>query len=393
MNIAFAAAPGTAGATEIEVLSFASNDAVEEALALTDAMKHALIEAQGVAEHTPGSGKGHALEAEALTVGCDDPMAAACAPKMAKDLKWDQFVYGTVKKTGSNKLTATLNYYNKGDIKTVAKTYDAGPVAKDGASPELKAIALDALYSLVGGPPKSKVEVTLVGPAANESGDLYEGAQKVGHVEGGHATVELVAGSHTLELKGVDGYGDTSGTVEVGGEGGSELKLSPVKLEGGKGLDWKLYGGIGAIAVGAVFIGVGVATSLSVHDAQNDGTFHDYQLHFPDPNRFSNGTSDVCSEAQAGHGGSGPSGPAPQSEIDYVKDFCDSTHKKQVLQWVWYGLGVAFIAGGTVLILTDDKNKGSSGEAAPEPKASKVNVKLMPSFGPHDGFLSLVGTF
>jgi hypothetical protein len=309
-------------------------------------------------------------------------------------LKWDQFVYGTVKKTGANKLTATLNYYNKGDIKTVAKTYDAGPVAKDGASPELKAIALDALYGLVGGPPKSKVAVTLVGPAANESGDLYEGGQKIGHVEGGHATVELVAGSHTIELKGVDGYGDSSGTIDVSGDGG-ELKLSPVKIAGGKGLDWKLYGGIGAIAVGAVFIGVGVATSLSVHDAQNDPNFHDYQLRFPDPNRFNNGTSDVCNEAKNGNPGSPPVNSSTGYKVSDIADFCDSTHKKQILQWVWYGLGVAFIAGGTVLILTDDKNKASSDEGTPEPKTSKtkVNVKLMPSFGPHDGFLSLVGTF
>ena len=57
-------------------------------------------------------------------------------------------------------------------------------------------------------------------------------------------------------------------------------------------------------------------------------------------------------------------------------------------------LDQGFGSGGTVLTLTDDKNKaGSEGEKPPEPKAGKIDVKVIPSLGPHDGFLSIVGTF
>ncbi|GAC1377556.1 MAG: hypothetical protein NVSMB47_22420 [Polyangiales bacterium] len=285
-----AAAPsGTAGAVEIEVLTFASNDSVEEASALTDAMKHAMIGAGGVTEHGAG-GKGHALEAIALTVGCDDMMAPTCAPKIATEIKHDRFIYGTVKRSPPNKLTATLSLYNKGEVKTVAKTYDAGPVSKDGTSPELKAIALDALYGLIGGPPKGKVDVTLVGPAASESGDLFEGETKVGHVEAGHATVELPAGSHTLELRNLAGYAATTGTVEVT-SGEAALQLAPMRLAASKPLDWQLYGGIAAIVAGAVFVGVGVSTSLSVVDAKNDPSFDAYR------HRFGKSNSDTCASA------------------------------------------------------------------------------------------------
>jgi hypothetical protein len=383
---AVAAPAGTEGALEIEVLTLSSNDAVEEAAALTDAMKHAMIEAVGVTEHGSG-GKGHALEAILLTVGCDDATAPACSAKIAAEIKHDRFVFGTVKKSPPNKLTATLSYYGKGEVKTVAKTYDAGPVAKDGTSPELKAIALDALYTLIGGPPKGKVDVTVVGPAANESGDLYEGGNKVGHVEAGKATVELTAGSHTLELR-VNGYASSTASVEVGATG-STMKFAPVRLTPSKPLDWQLYGGLGAIAVGAVFVGVGVATSLSIKDAQDDPTFTNYRK------RFSSNVGDTCERARAGDEGKKQS-PSDPNLAPQIVDLCDKVKSKQTMQFVWYGLGAAFIAGGTVLILTD-KPANNGGGAPDATKASSkpplLTLKVQPTVGPNYNALSLVGAF
>ncbi len=379
-----AAPAGTPGALEIEVLTLSSNDAVEEAAALTDAMKHAMIEAAGVTEHGSG-GKGHALEAILLTVGCDDATVPACSAKIAAEIKHDRFVFGTVKKSPPNKLTATLSYYGNGEVKTVAKTYDAGPVSKDGTSPELKAIALDALYGLIGGPPKAQVEVTVVGPAAKESGDLYEGETKVGHVEGGKATIELPAGSHTLELR-MSGYASSTANVEVGAVGAT-MQFAPVKLAPSKPLDWQLYGGLGAIAVGAVFVGVGVATSLSIKDAQDDPTFTAYRK------RFSGSVSDTCEKARAGDEGRKQAATdanlAPQ-----IVDLCDKVKTKQTMQFVWYGLGAAFIAGGTVLILTDKPK--DTGESPSDTKASTpplLTVKVQPTFGPNYNALSIIGAF
>jgi hypothetical protein len=386
MTRTVAAAPtGTEGALEIEVLTLSSNDAVEEAAAFTDAMKHAMIEAVGVTEHGSG-GKGHALEAILLTVGCDDATTAACSAKIAAEIKHDRFVFGTVKKSPPNKLTATLSYYNKGEVKTVAKTYDAGPVAKDGTSPELKAIALDALYGLIGGPPKAQVEVVVVGPAANESGDLYEGENKVGHVEAGKATIELPAGSHTLELR-MPGYASSTANVEVGATG-SKMQFAPVRLAPSKPVDWQLYGGLGAIAVGAVFVGVGVATSLSIKDAQDDPTFTNYRK------RFSTNVGDTCEKARAGDEGKKQSVSDPNLAPQIV-DLCDKVKSKQTMQFVWYGLGAAFIAGGTILILTD-----KTGDSAPAPEGTTakakpplLTVKVQPTFGPNYNALSLVGAF
>ncbi len=377
---ASAAKQGTPGALEIEVLSFSSNDAVEEAQAFTDAFKHALIEAPGMFEHV-AAGKGHALEAVLLTVNCEDATTPACAAKVAAEIKHDRFLFGTIKRSPPNKLTATLSYYNKGEIKTVAKTYDAGPASKDGTAPELKVIALDALYAMTGGPPKSKVDVVVTGPGANEAGDIYEGANKVGHVEGGKTTLELAAGKHTLELR-VSGYSTSTADVDLGADPTS-VQFTPVKLAPTKPLDWQLYGGIGAIAVGAVFVGVGVATSLSIKDAQDDPTFNTYRHRFPAS------VGDTCAEAKAGHEGTTSGGDklAPT-----VSDLCDSVSRKQKMQFVWYGLGAVFIGGGAVLIATDKKG-GSEGEAPKTASGSNFTLKVQPTVGPNFNALSIVGAF
>jgi hypothetical protein len=380
VHTAWAAAVGTQGVIEVEVLNFASSDAVEEASALTDAFRHALAGAPGLADN----GKSHALETEALTVGCDDPMDDKCAPKIAADIKADHFLYGTVKKSKTTpiKITATVKYYSGGFVKTVVKTYDAGPVAKDGASPELKKIALEVLLQLTGGPPKGKVDVSVTGPGSGESGDLYENGQRIGRVEGGKATVELASGTHNIELK-IPGYSTATGSVDVLPTG-TTLTLTPVRLGPEKPFDWHLYGGIGAIGVGAILVGVGVATSLSVHDQQNDPLFTNYRKRFP------RSEGDVC--AQAKNGFESPGSTAPPSGgaalAPYVSDLCSSVSSKQTMQYVYYGLGVLAIGGGTFLILTDKKDDGEK-KAASNP----VRVQVSPSFGPGYGSVTLIGSF
>lgn len=370
----WAAPAGTAGAIEVEVLAFSSNDAVDEAAALTDAFKHALISAPGVADH----GKSHALEAVALTAGCDDPGSPNCAPKIATEIKYDRFIYGTIKKTPPNKLTATLHYYNAGQLKTVAKTYDAGPVAKDGMSPELKKIATDALFSLLGGAPKGKVEISVSGPAANEDGELFENGQSLGTVTAGKGSIDIPSGTHTIELR-VKGYTVSTSEVEVT-PAGTALQFVPVRLPPSKPIDFQLYGGIAAIAAGAVFVGLGVSSSLGVLKAQDDTTFDSYRRQYK-------GNVDVCDRARAGEG-------ASKQDAAYVANLCDETANKQRSQYIFYGIGGILAIGGTILILTDKNgtDKNGSADASPD-KTAKLTIKVQPVVTPTYQALSFYGSF
>ncbi len=373
----WAAAVGSPGAVEIEILAFSSNDAVDEAAALTDAFKHALIAAPGVADH----GKSHALEAVALTAGCNDPMEASCGAKIEKEIKFDKFIYGTVKKSPPNKITATLSYYNAGQVKTVAKTYDAGPVAKDGTSPELKKIATDAMWALLGGAPKGKVDVTVVGPAANDDGELFEDGKSIGTVTAGKGAVELPSGIHTVELR-VKGFASTTGEIEVT-PAGATLQLSPVRLTPSKPLDWQLYGGIAAIAVGAVFVGIGVSKSLSIKSSQDDETFTSYRRRFPSTEK------DTCARAREGNEGPNATADTPKVSGE-VATLCDDVDSKQTSQWIFYGLGAAFLAGGTILIVTDKHGTGSTDKPA---DTTAFTLKMQPVVTPTYQAFSLIGSF
>ncbi len=373
-----AAEAGAPGVVEIEVLSFSSTDAVDEAAALTDAFKHALVGAPGVADH----GAGHALEAVALTVGCDDPMAPSCAPKIAEEIKYDKFVYGVVKRSPPNKITATLNYYDGGKVKTVAKTYDGGPLAKDGTSPELKKVALEALFALLGGAPKGPVQIEVLGPASKADGELFEGGKKIGAVTQGKGTVELPSGPHTLELR-VPGFASTTSDVEVT-PAGTSVQLSPVRLGPEKPIDWQLYGGIAAMGVGAVFVGLGVATSLSIRSSQDDPAFTAYRRRWPSTE------SDTCERAREGKEGPNPSQPFADKLAPQVASLCDDVSSKQTAQFIYYGLGGALLAGGAVLVLT---NKGPGDGKQADKSASAFRLEVKPVVSPNFGSLSLVGTF
>jgi hypothetical protein len=372
----WAAPAGTPGAIAVEVLSFSSNDAVDEAGALTDAFKHALVAAPGVSDH----GKSHALEAVALTAGCDDPMAAACGPKLAAEIKHDKFIYGTVKKTPPNKITATLTFYNAGQVKTVAKTYDAGPVAKDGASPELKKIATDALFALMGGAPKGKVDITVSGPAANENGELFENGQSLGALTAGKGSVELPSGSHTLELR-VKGFSSTTGVVEVT-PSGATLTLAPVRMVAPTPIDWQLYGGIAAVGVGVVFLGLGVSKSLDVKNAQDNATFTSYRQRWP------SSEGDTCARAKEGK--ESPTGVADTKLAADVSKICDDASSAQTSQFVFYGLGTVLAIGGVVLIATD---KGAAKDGKPGTDKTALRLDLRPVVTPQGSSLSLVGQF
>jgi uncharacterized membrane protein YebE (DUF533 family) len=136
--------------------------------------------------------------------------------------------------------------------------------------------------------------------------------------------------------------------------------------------------------VGAIFVGVGIATSLSIRNQQNDDQFTNYRKRFPSTEK------DVCAQAKAGkeqaNSTTVPTGGTALAP--YVSDLCDSVSSKQTLQYVWYGLGVAAIGGGTYLILTDKK-----GDAEKKAASSPVKIQVAPSFGPGYGSVTLVGSF
>jgi hypothetical protein len=366
-HAAFAAKSGTAGAVEIEVLALSSNDAVEEAAAMTDAFHHALVAAPAMTD----AGKSRALEAVALAIGCDEPMLPACAPKLAATLKSDRFVYGVVKKTPPNRITVTVALYDASVSKTApartaVRTYEASPVSRDGASPELQRIAQGLLFELIGGHSKASIEVVVSGPAAAMTGDLYEGDTLLAKVTGGRATVEAGAGKHHLELRAA-GYATAIADVDVGPDG-AHAEFIPVSSAARAPTDWKLYKGIGFAGGGLLFLTLGAVESFGIRSIQNDPNLATYRRRWP------TSTGDTCSQAQNGVEGPGLAGSYTTKLAPTVSSLCSSASTKEILQWVFYAVGAAGVGYGGYLIWTDLGARDAGVTRAPTPAAASIRV-------------------
>lgn len=384
-SVASAAESGTKGALEIEVFSFSSTDAVDEAAALTDAFKHAVISFPGIAIHAPDA-KGHSLEALALIVGCDEPTTSTCAGKIAQEIKHEKFVYGAVKKGPGKKITATINYYDTGAIRTVAKTYDSGPVAKDGASPELKKIATEALKLLLAPSLRGKVTVTVKGPAAGSDGEIWNGEGRVGKVTAGSATLELPIGRYALELR-VPGFAPSVQEIELGAEENAQVAFSPMRLgeEPQGGMSGRTRGGIIVAAVGVGFLVGGVASSLAIRSKQDDETFTTYRRRWPTSEK------DTCARAAEGREFPNPNTPVTNRIAPQVDSLCGQVSTLTVLQYAFYGLGIVGVGTGAYLILTDSSEPSDSSKG--EAKTGGLRLQLRPDGGPGGGGLTLVGSF
>lgn len=379
-----AAKTGTAGTVEIEVLALSSNDAVEEAAAISDAFRHALLAAPAMSD----SGKSRALEAVALAIGCDDPMVPACAPKLAATLKADRFVYGVVKKTPPNRITVTVAYYDASvsktaPVRTAVRTYEASPVSRDGASPELQRIAQGLLFELISGHSKATIDVVVSGAAAATTGELYEDGTLLAKVTGGRATIEAAAGKHHLELR-TAGYSTSAADVDVGPDG-AHAEFTPVSLSLTAPTDWKLYKGIGAAGVGAVFVALGAVESFGIRSLQNDPNLATYRRRWP------TSTGDTCSQASNGVEGPGVASSYTIKLAPTVSSLCSSASTKEILQWVFYGLGAAGLGYGGYLIWTDLGASDASAPHAPAPAAA--SIRIAPVVSTTFNGISLTGAF
>ena len=115
--------------------------------------------------------------------------------------------------------------------------------------------------------------------------------------------------------------------------------------------------------------------------AQDDPTFDTFRRRFK-------GNVDVCSEARAGREGPDPGQPKIAGE---VAQLCDDTANKERSQYIFYGIGGAFVIGGTILILTD--KSASSSPDKPADTTAKLRIQLNPVLTPTYQALSLSGSF
>jgi hypothetical protein len=346
---------------KVQVVAIMSDDAYEQAQALTTALKNA-VEKDGRWELQSGD---YSLEVMVTALNCTTPPDATCLGKVASKIGAERFVWGSMTKEGGN-VVAKLRFWDQGNLAAeTTLTYSSN--LNDAAEDKLVEVARGALKELVGAPAG-----TLLVQAGKTNGEVWVAGRRAANIRNGQARLTLPEGEHEVELR-ASGYDPVSSTVTIASGEPTELTLEPTPRSADSAdsapadspsapastqrtLGWV------AIGVGGAFAAGGVYSMLRVASISEDPAFETYR------NRLHAG-QDACDEADRGTRVPGAASPGD------IADKCSTAQTFEALQYVFFGLAAVSAGTGAVLLLTD------SGK----PKREQQTIRLRPSVRPSAG--------
>jgi hypothetical protein len=292
--------------------------------------------------------------------------------RIADQIKASRYVWGTLKKAPGKKVVGTLHLWTREQGHTKADITFPDTMTEPNED-ALRKIASDALNTLTGGPPKGSVKVT----AGDVNGQIFVDGEPSGAIKDGQATVFVSVGSHKIEVR-APGYAAVTGDVMVRPNSAVGLTLTPTadgaSPGGGSKIGTRALVGYGTLVLGVGLGAVGLYSQLKVNSINQSD---DFKTARQVPNNV-----DICDLAND---------PSTKDingvDPSKIKDGCSSAKTHQVMQFVFYGLGLVSAGTGLYLLLTDKPKK----EAAP----ATSKVRLLPSFSPNGsaGRLDLVVNF
>lgn len=316
-------------ALPITVVALQTNDADDQAAALTRALKNSVRTLPG---WSLGEGD-YSLEVLTLTLKCSDPPDSSCESRIADQIKADRYIWGNINKKGTD-VEGEIHLWirGKGATKQTVRYSANLTEANDEA---LKTIANDMISKLTDGPPKGSVLIK----AGNVPGQVFIDGQPVGALVAGVGTFPVSAGPHQIVVK-APGYADTEGTVAVRPNATAELVLNPLAEDPSSKVNLRQVGGFVGLGAGVAFGVVGLVSALQVNSVQNDSEFQKYQDQFP-------GDGDVCQRADEKTMPTVVVQGAGSHET--ISGLCSTATTFEIMQGVFFPL--AAIAGGAGLYL------------------------------------------
>lgn len=362
-----AEAPGP-NALPVQVVAIKSDDAEDQAEALTSALRSAVRGAKGWS--LPDGD--FSLEVISLALKCGEVPDAACQGKIADHIKAERYVWGTLKRVkGTKQVVADLHLFQRGQPSATAEYTYSDNLTEPGDE-SLKKVASEAVGKLTGGLPKGSVHLK----TSLAAGDIFVDGQASGSVKNGEETIQLSAGEHKIEVRGVQGK--ETGLVTVRPAGSVDIVLAPVAPPPGATAQgevdlgtkppahWKKTAGYVGVGVGGALVLGGLYSVLKVSSIQNDSGYDNYRKGF-------HSGQDVCDEAAAGHLSAVPGAASPTD----VQDMCNQGKTFKTLQFVFFGAGAVALGAGVYFLVTADK------DAPPATASVKPGrVQVLPAFGP-----------
>lgn len=353
----------------VVVLALDSDDAEEQAEALTGALRSRVRAAEGwsLVESS------HSLGMLAAALRCPlKPIGPECADKLAEQIKAERYIFGYVMQGPEAKqVTAEIHLFQKGKQDTVVRETYADNV-KDQNDDTLRAIA-ERILDRLGGSALGAVVVRL----GNESGAVVIDGDKRVPLEGGLARIALAPGGHSVEVTAGQTTQKRNVLVTAGEETVVDLALvSAVPTEPAAPDEpfptRKVVGGglvLGGLAAGtaAVFSAIAYGDALDRGEAiQASKNPQDAKL--PPGKR----ADDVCGKS----GGLDPSEAICKANAD--------ANRASTIAWVTGIGGGILVFAGAYLFFTDDGD---------QEKAAKSETRLVPIVGQGSGGLLLTGSF
>jgi hypothetical protein len=333
------AAPKGADALEVAVVAVKSDDALDHAEALTQALRKAVRDSKGwsLGEAT------QSLEFLMVNMNCSEPIDAACEARIADVIKADRYLWAVLRFEDPKKknVVGTLNFWVRGKgTNQVPMRFSAN--LTDANDDALVQVAKKAVDDVTGGAPQGEVKISAGGVAAQ----LFIDGRAVGALPAQGGKFKLPSGTHHIVVK-APGYIDAETSVTVRPSATSEASLKLIKEKVEKPPDYKLIGGIVALGGAAILGAVGLWQALEVNAIMSDERYEIYRAGIPEGD-------DVCERAEQNFA-VGTSGAATPGEM---QDLCSKAQTGEIIQLATF-IPAAIAAGlGLYLIGTSDAVTG-----------------------------------
>ena len=359
------AQPANPGATPIYVLSVRTDDADDQADALTQAIRSSV-------RQTPGwalSDAPQSFETLAIALKCPTQPDPACLERIGDQLRADRYVWGTMTKSGSRHVTADLHMWARGLPGTDAsETY--GDDRKDPSDASLRAVASRLFAKLRG----ERASGTLVVLAGASGGTVRVDGVERGVLTNGLSRIDVPAGSHTVAVR-VAGFEAAQERADVREAAEKEVifhliasRPAAAEKEGDTGPAIsiaKVVGYSALIAGGGLLVGAGVEAVRWLND-RDDNT--------NDRQSVPKSVTDVCAYA---------SQPA-QDACSKSKDASSAS----ALGWIFAAAGAALAGTGAWLVVTDGTSDTGS-HATVGASSVGATVAIVPAVSLRGGWVDL----
>ncbi|MBI4950589.1 MAG: hypothetical protein HY908_01010 [Myxococcales bacterium] len=362
-GVAAAANPGP-DALPITVVTVKTEDAFDQAEALTQSLRKVVRDADG---WSLGEGD-YSLEYLTVKMKCAEPIDAACETRIADVIKADRFIWTVVKLDGTNVVGEVHMFVRGKGTNRAELKYSAN--LTEPQDDALLRVAREALATVTGGAPKGAVRIKAGGIA----GQVFIDGEAVGALPAEGAEFQLESGKpHRIVVK-APGKSDAETTATVKPSATEEVNITLVDAPTDTSIDGRMIGGFVSIGLGVAAGAVGLWAALDVNSIRNDPDFDAYRAIFP-PNL------NACDQAKDGVKSPGLGAIDPER----IADMCDRAGSREIIQAVTFPVAAVAIGVGAYLLGTSNLAGGDS--------ESTARVTLVPLLGPDTQALALVGTY